>query len=240
MKTAPKKWILLLSGGLDSATLAAELVAKGHTVVALSILYGQKHSRELDSARAIAQHLKMEHRIVDLNALQPLISNSSQTSSLEVPEGHYTEASMKLTVVPNRNMILISIALGLAVNLKFDGVAYAAHAGDHAIYPDCRKSFVEAMDKAAQLCDWHSVRLWAPYVDLSKSEIVERAFQLELPIEKTWSCYKGEEIHCGRCGTCVERQEAFQILGLQDSILYESLYESSLSQSENSYADMDA
>ncbi len=218
----PKKWVLLLSGGLDSATLAADLKAQGHSLVALSVLYGQRHSREMVAAQELSEHLQIAHRTVDLTGLQPLISKSSQTGDFEVPEGHYTEASMKLTVVPNRNMILLSVALGLAVNLRYDGVAYAAHSGDHTIYPDCRRVFVDAMNDAAQLCDWHPVKVWAPYATYSKADILKRALELSLPIEKTWSCYKGEDIHCGRCGTCVERREAFALLNLPDPTRYQS------------------
>jgi 7-cyano-7-deazaguanine synthase len=218
-----KKWILLFSGGLDSTTLLYDLKSNGDEIIALTLLYGQRHKKEIESAESIAKDMNIQHMTVDLSSIRPLISNSSQTGQIEVPEGHYTEESMKLTVVPNRNMIFLSMAIGLAVNLKFDGVAYAAHSGDHAIYPDCRREFVDAMAAAAKLCDWHSVEVNAPYLGMSKSDIVKRGNQLDVPYEKTWSCYKGQFMHCGKCGTCVERIEAFELAEMKDPTHYEEM-----------------
>jgi 7-cyano-7-deazaguanine synthase len=216
------KVILLASGGLDSTTALYHLKAEGHEVKCLGIDYGQRHDKELKAAQKIADRAGVEYRMVDLSAIQPLLAGSSQTSSeVEVPEGHYTEESMKLTVVPNRNMIMLSIAMGWAVSLKFDAVAYAAHAGDHTIYPDCRPEFVDSMKQAAKLCDWHQLELNSPFNGWSKSEIVKRAVELDAPLDRTWSCYKGNESHCGRCGTCTERREAFKLAGVQDPTRYE-------------------
>lgn len=214
------RYVLLFSGGLDSTTALYWLKSQGHEVRALGVDYGQRHRKELESARFIAKRADVEYRVVNLSAIRPLISESSQTGSLDVPEGHYTEESMKLTVVPNRNMIMLSLAIGWAVNLKFDGVAYAAHIGDHVIYPDCRQEFVDAMAKAAQLCDWHSVQVLSPFQNFTKGQIVQLAHDLKVPLEHTWSCYKGEDLHCGRCGTCVERREAFEMAKIQDPTLY--------------------
>ena len=215
-------YVLLYSGGLDSSVLLYDLKSKGHTLHALSVVYWQRHSRELEAAKAICSRLEVSHQILDVSSLRDVLSGNSQTDlSVEVPEGHYTEESMKLTVVPNRNMIFLSLALAAAISKKFDGVAYAAHGGDHAIYPDCRPEFVEAMQKAAALCDWHHVELHAPYVQMSKAEIVKRGIQLDVPFDLTWSCYKGKGQHCGKCGTCVERREAFALNQIDDPTSYE-------------------
>jgi len=137
-----------------------------------------------------------------------------------VPAGHYTNETMKLTVVPNRNMIMLSVAIGWAVSGKADAVAYAAHAGDHTIYPDCRPAFIEAIRQAAALCDWHRVELLTPFVGKTKRDIVRLGAELDVPFGQTWSCYVGGEVHCGRCGTCVERREAFKSAGVDDPTVY--------------------
>ncbi|MDB5036917.1 MAG: exsB protein [Bacteriovoracaceae bacterium] len=215
------KYVLLFSGGLDSTTALYWLKSLGHEVRCLSIDYGQRHRKELSAAKKIAARVNAPFHILDLSAARFLLSGSSQTSELEVPEGHYTEESMKLTIVPNRNMIMLSMAIGWAINLGYGGVAYAAHNGDHAIYPDCRKEFIEAMQTSAKLCDWHSIDILAPFVDFSKSEIVKLGAELKVPFELTWSCYKGEDLHCGKCGTCVERKEAFDLSQISDPTFYE-------------------
>jgi 7-cyano-7-deazaguanine synthase len=153
------------------------------------------------------------------------MGGSSQTDkSVPVPEGHYEEESMKQTVVPNRNMILLALAGAWAISTKSDAIAYAAHSGDHAIYPDCRPEFTEAMSDALRLCDWHEVKLMRPFLyptPMSKADIVKLGTSLGVPFELTWSCYKGGEKHCGKCGTCVERVEAFQLAGVEDPTEYE-------------------
>ncbi len=212
--------ILLYSGGLDSTTLLFDLRAAGHEVRCLAVNYGQRHGRELQAARAIAERLHVPFRVADLASIQPLLAGSALTGDVDVPHGHYTDESMKLTVVPNRNMIMLSIAIGWAVSLKFDAVAYAAHAGDHAIYPDCRPEFVAAMEQAASLADWHRVRIERPFMHLTKADIVSRGAELGVPFELTWSCYEGGQVHCGRCGTCVERREAFAAAGVADPTRY--------------------
>jgi 7-cyano-7-deazaguanine synthase len=215
------KTLLLMSGGLDSTTALFDLRTAGHEVRGLGIDYGQRHFRELEAARKIAQDFNISFEIADLSPLKKFLGGSSQTSDLAVPEGHYTQDSMKLTVVPNRNMIMLSIAIGYAISLKFDAVAYAAHAGDHTIYPDCRPEFVEAVKKTAELCDWHHIKIITPFLNSSKSEIVKRGAELGVPFQWTWSCYKGESLHCGKCGTCVERKEAFQMAGIEDPTSYQ-------------------
>lgn len=216
------KTILIYSGGLDSTVLLFHLRDEGHGVKALGIDYGQRHRRELDHAQGIASDIGVPFRVADLSPLGPFLAGSSQTSDLEVPEGHYADESMKLTVVPNRNMLMLSVAIAWAVSTKADAVAYAAHAGDHAIYPDCRPEFAKAMDEAARLCDWSPVELFRPFIGMTKADIVRRGAELAVPFEKTWSCYKGLDAHCGKCGTCVERREAFKVSGVKDATQYAS------------------
>ncbi|MBO94939.1 MAG: 7-cyano-7-deazaguanine synthase QueC [Opitutales bacterium] len=217
------KSIIVYSGGMDSTVLLYQLVAAGDEVKALTIHYGQRHEKEINCARALAKGLGVEHRVVDLSSLAELLGGSALTSlEVEVPEGHYAEENMKATVVPNRNMILLAVAAGWAISSQFDRVGYAAHAGDHAVYPDCRPEFADALDAAIQLADWREVRLDRPFLDLTKAEIVKLGVDLGVPFDRTWSCYQGGELHCGRCGTCVERREAFHLAGIPDPTPYAS------------------
>lgn len=216
------KVVHLLSGGLDSAVALRWLLNEGHKVRCMGINYGQRHIKEIEAAKAIAADSQVAFEVADLSGIQKFLSASSQTnSSIEVPEGHYAAENMKSTVVPNRNMIMLSVAIGWAVNNKDDAVCYAAHSGDHSIYPDCRPEFADAVDRCAQLCDWHQVRLLRPFVEMSKTQIVKLGAELKVPFEKTWSCYKGGSKHCGKCGTCVERKEAFEQSEILDPTEYE-------------------
>jgi len=215
--------IVLLSGGMDSTTLLAYLKSLGHEVKAIGFDYGQRHVRELRAAQEIAMHYEVPFRVADMRGIgAAFMQGSSQTTpDVPVPEGHYEEESMKQTVVPNRNMIMLSIATAYAIQEKYNTVAYAAHRGDHAIYPDCRPAFVHALQETIRECDWHSVKLVAPFLDRSKADIVRLGYQLFVPYEKTWTCYKGGDVACGKCGTCVERREAFHNAFATDPIPYE-------------------
>jgi 7-cyano-7-deazaguanine synthase len=215
------KTILVYSGGLDSTVLLYQARNRGDELRCLGIDYGQRHNRELRAAQSICDGLGIEYRIADLTSIKPMLAGNSQTGEIEVPKGHYTDETMKLTVVPNRNMIMLSIAIGWAVSLKYDMVLYAAHGGDHPIYPDCRLEFIEALQHAAALCDWHHVNIGAPFVEKTKTDLIRLGAELGVPFEKTWSCYEGREIHCGQCGTCVERREAFELAGVNDPTPYE-------------------
>jgi len=216
-----KRTVLIHSGGIDSTVLLAHLLAEGREVFALSVDYGQRHRRELEAARLICERYSVKHQVADLRALAPLFGANALTDAhVAVPEGHYEEASMKATVVPNRNMLLIAVAASWAMSLKASSVAYGAHGGDHAIYPDCRPVFAEALDKAIRLADWHEVSLERPFVGMDKTAIVRRGAELRAPLELTWSCYVGGERHCGKCGTCVERKEAFVRAGVVDPTVY--------------------
>lgn len=218
----PKSAVAVYSGGMDSTVMLYHMRAQGVAVKgALSVNYGQKHAKELAVAESICRELDVEHRVADLSTLQGIFGKSSLTNSDEaVPEGHYEELQMKSTVVPNRNMILLAVATSWGISLEAESVAYAAHGGDHAIYPDCRTEFAEALDQAIQLCDWSSIRLYRPFVNWTKADIAKEGARLGVPLEKTWSCYKGGELHCGRCGTCVERREAFYLAGVEDRTPY--------------------
>jgi len=214
--------IAIVSGGLDSTVLLHHLRSGGSDVLALSINYGQRHRKELQYASRTCKAMGIQHQLIDLSAIKPLLANSgsSLVTDAEVAHGHYESATMKTTVVPNRNMIMLSVAVSWAISEKAIAIAYAAHAGDHAIYPDCRREFTDALEKAIKLCDWHVVELWRPFVSLTKADIVNRGHELEVDFVSTWSCYEGGDVHCGKCGTCVERKEAFRVAGIADPTCY--------------------
>ena len=215
------KTVVLFSGGLDSTALLALLKDQRRDLVAISFDYGQRHRRELDAARAVVERLGISHRILDIRSLTSVMQGSALTSeNVAVPHGHYEEQSMQATVVPNRNMIFLSLAFAEAIQVGADRVAYGAHAGDHAIYPDCRPEFVRAMGEAARLCHYRPIELETPFVEIRKEEIVHLGAEVGAPFELTWSCYEGGERHCGRCGTCVERREAFSLAGISDPTDY--------------------
>jgi 7-cyano-7-deazaguanine synthase len=219
--------ITSLSGGMDSAVLLWKLLKEGHTVRCLSVDYGQRHVRELESAGKLAEVAGCEWKLINLSSIRTLMSGSSQTDyEMPVPEGHYTDRSMRQTVVPNRNMLLLALAGAWAVSTKSEAVAYAAHAGDHAVYPDCRPEFTEAMAEALGLCDWHPVKLLRPFLypePMDKTAVAKLGAALGVPFHLTYSCYKGFRTHCGKCGTCVERREAFNLGGIPDPTPYESV-----------------
>ncbi len=217
----PKSSVVLLSGGLDSTTLLAKLAAENRRLIALSIDYGQRHKREIEAAKEICKTLGVELRIVDLTTLKNVFgSNSLTDDSVPVFEGNYDPESIKTSVVPARNLIFIAIATALAISEKCETIAYAAHGGDHEIYPDCRPEFAEKLDAVVQISAWHNVRLERPFVALSKTEIVRLGNALSAPLSKTWSCYNGGEKHCGKCSTCLERKSAFAAANVQDPTIY--------------------
>lgn len=217
------KVVTLLSGGMDSACALHDAAARGHDLVAaLTFDYGAKHNhREIPLAKWQAELLGLRHEVIALDFVGSLFRSGLLKGGGAIPEGHYEEASMRQTVVPFRNGILLAIAAGFAESVGADGVVIAAHAGDHAIYPDCRETFLRAMGDAIRLGTYAEIALLRPFVGLRKEEIAARGRDLGVNFAKTWSCYQGGERHCGRCGTCVERREAFLLAGIEDPTEYE-------------------
>ena len=214
--------IIVLSGGMDSAVLLWWAIEKLELKVkTVSVNYGQRHSRELKSASCLSSLCGAEHYLIDLSSMKRVLPNNALTGDIEIPEGHYAEPNMMKTVVPNRNMMLISVALSIAGSSGANKVMFGAHAGDHPVYPDCRPEFVERMNEVASVCWYEPIQLSAPFVQKSKANIVELGDAMGVPWEETWSCYKGGEIHCGLCGTCVERREAFMLAEVIDPTEYE-------------------
>jgi 7-cyano-7-deazaguanine synthase len=216
--------VAVCSGGLDSVTLTYKVAGEAALNSLVSFDYGQRHRKELGFAATCADRLGVPHRIVDLTSVTRFLKGSALTDaeSVAVPDGHYAEETMRITVVPNRNAIMLAIAFGIAAADGASAVAAAFHSGDHFIYPDCRPGFVDAfaaMQNQALDGLWN-VALQAPFVHMSKANIVRVGDALGVPFAETWSCYQGGAEHCGRCGTCVERQEAFDLAGIQDPTRY--------------------
>lgn len=215
--------IVLLSGGMDSTVLVGHLLEIGHTVDTLALDYGQRHRRELTAAADVAGHYGVRFDVVDLTAVGRMLTGSALTDpNIPVPHGHYAHESMRATVVPNRNAILVMAAAGVAVARHAQYVATAVHAGDHPIYPDCRPDFITAVDQTVRLATagYGDVHVVAPFVWYTKAQIAALGARLGAPFGKSWSCYEGGDTHCGRCGTCVERREAFADANLIDPTVY--------------------
>lgn len=215
------KAVVVYSGGMDSYTVLHTALAAGKDVYALSFNYGQRHSKELDVAAKVCQKFNIPHKVVDISAINSLMAGSSLTDDIEIPEGHYAEDSMKNTVVPNRNMVLLSMAIAYAVSLEAPEVYYGAHAGDHHIYPDCRPEFVHAMNAVSQIANYEPVEIVTPFLNSSKGEILAAGLAMNLNYGDTWTCYNGREKACGKCGACNERMEAFNEQGVTDPLSYE-------------------
>lgn len=219
-----EKTVLILSGGMDSTTLLYYLLHDAGIggIYCLSFDYGQRHSKELEAAKRTCSKLNIPHKIIPFtDDLKSLITNSALTSDIPVPEGHYADDNMKLTVVPNRNMIMLSLAAGYAISIGAKYLAYGAHSGDHTIYPDCRPEFFLALSDALGLCHFDGgILLEAPFMHITKGDICGIGRDLNVPYEDTWTCYKGEDKPCGVCGACVERAEAFEYAGIPDPLLF--------------------
>ncbi|MGY5449723.1 7-cyano-7-deazaguanine synthase QueC [Agarivorans sp. MS3-6] len=216
-----EKAVVIYSGGMDSFTVLHKTLEQGLQPFALSFNYGQRHIKELDYAKKVCNDLSLEHKIVDISSINQLLAGSSLTSDLDIPEGDYQEESMKSTVVPNRNMILLSLAIAYAVSIGAKKVFYGAHSGDHAIYPDCRPEFVNKMNDVSLVANYDPVEVISPYLLQSKIEILQDGLRMNLDYAQTWTCYNGREQACGKCGACQERLEAFQLNGLNDPLSYE-------------------
>ena len=213
--------VVLCSGGMDSV-VALHWAQREHTVVAVaSFDYGAKHNhREIPFAAEHALNLGVRHEVIRLDFVDRLFASNLLKSGGDIPEGHYEADNMKQTVVPFRNAIMLSIACGFAESVGAEGLVIAAHGGDHAIYPDCREDFMRAMSEAMRLGTYAGVKLLRPFIAMSKSDIAVTGAKLNVNFARTWSCYKGKGVHCGKCGTCVERREAFGLAGLKDPTEY--------------------
>jgi len=221
------KTYVICSGGLDSVTLAYKIAAsEAHELAGLiSFDYGQRHKKELSFAARAAEALGVSHDIIDISYIGTKLSGSALTDSthVDVPDGHYAEETMRITVVPNRNAIMLTIAYGIAAANNAGAVATAVHGGDHFIYPDCRPGFIHAFEDMQNraLDGFAQVQLYTPFLNRSKADIAAEGAALNVPFADTWSCYKGGEHHCGRCGTCVERREAFNLADVDDPTVYD-------------------
>src|ERR1700730_7224361 len=209
------------SGGMDSVAALYEANQQHIVAVALSFDYGSKHNhKQIPLAAWHCRKLCIPHRVISLDFVGELFKSDLLKSGGAIPDGHYEEQTMKSTVVPFRNGIMLSIAAGFAESREAAGLVIAAHAGDHAIYPDCREEFMKSMADAIQLGTYAGIRLLRPFISMTKADIASRGHSLGIDFSQTWSCYKGDAIHCGTCGTCVERREAFMVAGIPDPTEY--------------------
>ena len=215
-----KDSIIIVSGGMDSVTLLYDF--KDRIALGISFDYGSNHNaKEIPFARWHCEQLGIEHITIDLAFMPQYFKSSLLEGADAIPEGHYADENMKSTVVPFRNGIMLSIAAGIAESRGLKYVMMANHGGDHTIYPDCRPEFVEAMSEATKAGTFPGIEILAPYTDITKADIAMRGKALGIDYSKTWSCYKGEDVHCGKCGTCVERKEALRDAGIEDTTIYE-------------------
>lgn len=215
------KVVVLCSGGMDSVA-ALQWAQVNHVVSAvISFDYGAKHNpRELPFAAEHAARLSLRHEIVKLDFVNRLFASDLLTSGGDIPDGHYEAENMKQTVVPFRNAVMLSIATGFAESVGAEALVIAAHGGDHAIYPDCREDFMRAMSDAMRLGTYAGIQLLRPFIAMNKAQIASAGVKLGVDFGRTWSCYKGGAVHCGTCGTCVERREAFIDAGVPDPTVY--------------------
>lgn len=213
--------VVSFSGGLDSTTLLCWALRR-YEVNALTFHYGSKHARqEIKAAESITAKFGVAHKIIHLPFINELFNSDLLASGGTIPEGHYEDNSMRRTVVPFRNGIMLSIAVGYAESIGATTVLYAAHSGDHAIYPDCRPEFLNAMSEAGRLGTYAGLEIKDPFIGMSKGDIVTLGTDLQVPFGSTYSCYNGRPKHCGKCGACVERKEAFELAGIDDPTVYE-------------------
>lgn len=214
-----KDSIIIVSGGMDSTTLLYDF--KDRIALGISFDYGSNHNaKEIPFARWHCEQLGIEHIVIDLAFMPQYFKSSLLEGADAIPEGHYADENMKSTVVPFRNGIMLSIAAGIAESRGLQYVMMANHGGDHTIYPDCRPEFVKAMSEATRTGTFPGIEILAPYTGITKSDIARRGKELGIDYSKTWSCYKGEDVHCGKCGTCVERKEALRDAGIADTTIY--------------------
>ncbi len=217
-----RKAIIVLSGGMDSGVLLADYSRKVEFVAAVFFYYGSKHNdKEMKCAEFLAEKYNVQLKKIELPFINECFNSSLLSSSdEEIPEGHYEEENMKSTVVPFRNGIMLSIAAGIAESVNADLILLGSHSGDHAIYPDCRPEFNKAFAEAVYHGTYNHVEMQAPYANISKTGIARIGYKIDFPFEHTWTCYKGQNIHCGKCGSCTERKEALGCDGHPDPTTY--------------------
>ena len=214
-----KDSLIIVSGGMDSITLLYD--CKDSIALAVSFDYGSNHNaREIPFARLHCRRLGIRHVVIPLEFMHTYFKSSLLEGADAIPEGHYADDNMKSTVVPFRNGIMLAIAVGMAESSGLKRLLIANHGGDHAIYPDCRPDFIAAIDSAAKAGTYVNVSVVAPYTNISKTDIAKRGKALGIDYAETWSCYKGGDTHCGKCGTCVERKEALHDAGIDDNTVY--------------------
>ena len=215
-----KNALLVLSGGMDSTTLLYERASE--IALAVSFDYGSNHNgREIPFAKFHCEKLGIEHITIPLKFMHDYFTSSLLSGADAIPEGNYADENMKSTVVPFRNGIMLSVAAGLAESRGLSKVMMANHFGDHDIYPDCRKDFVDAMSQAMAAGTYANITIDAPYTLISKADIARKGKSLGVDYGQTWSCYKGGEVHCGKCATCLERKAALAEAGIEDTTEYE-------------------
>lgn len=215
-----KNSAIIVSGGMDSITLLYD--HKDEIALGISFDYGSNHNaREIPFAKMHCERLGIKHITINLDFMHQYFKSSLLDGAEAIPEGHYADDNMKSTVVPFRNGIMLAIAIGIAESNNLDQVFIANHGGDHTIYPDCRPEFINAIDAAATAGTYNNVKVIAPYTKITKSDIARIGKRLGIDYAETWSCYKGREVHCGKCGTCVERKEALAEAGIEDKTIYE-------------------
>lgn len=220
ISTRMKDSVIIVSGGMDSVTLLHEY--KERIALGISFDYGSNHNKkEIPFAKLHCERLNIRHITIKLDFMHEYFKSSLLEGAQAIPEGHYQDLNMKSTVVPFRNGIMLSIAAGIAESNGLNTVMIANHGGDHAIYPDCREAFINAMSQATKAGSYNGVSVFAPYTNITKGEIAKKGKQLGIDYSETWSCYKGGEKHCGKCGTCIERKEALEFAGITDNTLYD-------------------
>jgi len=215
MNDSSKKCLCIVSGGMDSTTLLYYMVNQHYETYALTFDYGQKHRKEIMFAKWHCRQLNVKHKLIDIKNIGKLLNSSLTNKHIEIPDGMYNEEVMRITVVPNRNMIMLSIAMGYALSLGIDNITYANHAGDHFCYYDCREEFVNKINDLAKSVDEKQLNILTPFLKLTKADILKLGIGFKIDYSKTTSCYKGGDEPCNKCGTCTERTEAF----IQNSIM---------------------
>lgn len=210
---------IIVSGGMDSITMLYDYASD--IALGISFDYGSNHNdKEIPLAKMHCERLGIKHITIPLNFMHEYFKSSLLEGGEAIPEGHYADENMKSTVVPFRNGIMLAIAVGMAESNGLKKVYIANHGGDHTIYPDCRPEFIKAFNDASVTGTFEGLTIEAPYTDITKAEIAAKGKVLEIDYSETWSCYKGGNVHCGKCGTCIERREALELAGIEDKTVY--------------------